>query len=34
VREKLIVFLQQTNPMALPKQRAELVELERPRSAA
>ena len=34
VREKLIVFLQQTYPAALPKQRAELVELERPRSAA
>jgi small-conductance mechanosensitive channel len=34
VREKLIVFLQQTYPTALPKQRAELVELERPRSAA
>jgi small-conductance mechanosensitive channel len=34
VREKLIVFLQQTYPTALPKQRAELVELDRPRSAA
>jgi small-conductance mechanosensitive channel len=34
VREKLIVFLQQTYPTALPKQRAELVEFERPRSAA
>ncbi|MPZ34279.1 MAG: mechanosensitive ion channel [Rhodospirillales bacterium] len=30
VREKLIAFLQQTYPTALPKQRAELVELERP----
>lgn len=34
VREKLIVFLQETYPTALPKQRAELIELERPRSAA
>lgn len=38
VREKLIVFLQQTYPTALPKQRAELVEFDRPagrsRSAA
>ncbi|HKH66179.1 MAG TPA: mechanosensitive ion channel family protein, partial [Reyranella sp.] len=34
VREKLIVFLQQTYPTALPKQRAELVEFERRRSAA
>ncbi|HEX9326014.1 MAG TPA: mechanosensitive ion channel family protein [Reyranella sp.] len=34
VREKLIVFLQQSCPTALPKQRAELIELERPRSAA
>jgi small-conductance mechanosensitive channel len=38
VREKLIVFLQETYPTALPKQRAELVEFERladrPRSAA
>jgi len=34
VREKLIVFLQETYPTALPKQRAELVEFPRPRSAA
>jgi small-conductance mechanosensitive channel len=38
VREKLIVFLQQIYPTALPKQRAELVEFQRPadrqRSAA
>src|SRR5829696_7947803 len=34
VREKLIEFLQETYPAALPKQRAELVEFERPRSAA
>jgi small-conductance mechanosensitive channel len=34
VREKLIVFLQETYPTALPKQRAELVDLERPRNAA
>jgi hypothetical protein len=38
VREKLIVFLQESHPNALPKQRAEVVDFERqvdrPRSAA
>jgi hypothetical protein len=34
VREKLIHFLQQEFPGALPKQRAELVDLAERRSAA
>jgi hypothetical protein len=34
VREKLILFLQQEYPGALPKQRAELVDLGRRRAAA